>query len=402
MNPIQLPKGVLRRSLCLVALLISLTGCAIPRVSAQDRLFLPVSVEFLDEYRIPQTEEFDGTPVRGLSGLSYDRERDRLYLLSDDRGERAPSRFYTAKLQISSEGSGINDLNIEAVTFLKAETGEPFATGSLDPEAIALSPRDTLFIASEGVSRSGIPPFINEFDLSGQQVAQLPIPERYVPQQYPAQTSTTSPSPPTDAAPQGVQDNRGFEALTVVTERMGAGLMEPFRVFAAIEEPLVQDALDPEQEAENPDEPARGRLLHYLVGEDQTLLIAEHLYPIEPKPFGAFNNGLVELLPLDPGHFLSLERSFGLGGNGIKLFQIATGGATDTSGISRFSASVNSIQPIRKRLVLDLKDIGIELDNIEGMTYGPRLSDGSRSLLMISDDNFSDDQFTQLLLFRLG
>ncbi len=292
----------------------------------------------------------------------------------------------------------ITRLDIEAVTFLKDETGEPFPPGSLDPEAIALSPRDTLFIASEGVSRDRIPPFIDEFDLGGQRVGQLPIPERYIPQQAVLQTSTASPQPNEEVVSQGVQDNRGFEALTIVTERLGTGLMEPFRVFAAIEEPLVQDM----PEGESPDEPAQGRLMHYLVGEDQTLLIAEHLYPIEPKPFGAFNNGLVELLPLDPGHFLSIERSFGLGGSGIKLFQIATGGATDTSGIERFSASVNSIQPIRKRLALDLSELGIALDNIEGMSFGPRLADGSRSLLMISDDNFSDDQFTQLLLFRVS
>lgn len=397
----QRPKARFASALCLIALLLTLTGCAIPRVSAQDRLFLPVSVEFLDEYRIPP-QNFQGTPVRGLSALNYDRDRDRLYLLSDDRGERAPARFYTANLQLSPEPPSITSVDIEAVTTLKDEAGAPFAPGSLDPEALALSPRDTLLIASEGVSRDGIPPFIDEFDLSGQRVGQLPIPERYISNAYIAQTSTTSPEPAEDVTPQGVQDNRGFEALTVVTERMGAGLMEPFRVFAAVEEPLAQDVQSAAQEANNPEEPARGRLLHYLVGEDQTLLIAEHLYPIEPKPFGAFNNGLVELLPLDPGHFLSLERSFGLSGSGVKLFQIATGGATDTSGIARFSASVNSIQPIRKQLVLDLTELGIELDNIEGMSFGPRLANGSRSLLMISDDNFSDDQFTQLLLFRVG
>ncbi|MEO0406103.1 MAG: esterase-like activity of phytase family protein [Cyanobacteria bacterium P01_A01_bin.135] len=379
-------KNSLGRSLCLMALLLTLTGCAIPRVSAEDRLFLPVSVEFLDEYRIPQTTAVEGTPVRGLSALTYDRERDRLYLLSDDRSEQAPARFYTAKLQISPEPIAIASLEMEAVTFLKDEGGNTFAPGSLDPEGLALSPRNTLFIASEGVSRAGIPPFVDEFDLSGQRIGRIPIPQRYLP-----------PAEGTDP-PQGVQDNRGFESLTIVTERSGAGNREPFRMFAAIEEPLVQDVLEPEDS----DTPAKGRLLHYLVGEAQTLLISEHLYPIAPLPFGAFNNGLVELLPLDPGHFFSLERSFGLGGSGIKLFQIATGGATDTSNIERFSASVNTIQPIRKRLVLDLAELGIELDNIEGMAHGLRLPDGSRSLLLISDDNFNDGQFTQLLLFRLN
>ncbi|MGA1603886.1 MAG: endonuclease/exonuclease/phosphatase, partial [Prochlorothrix sp.] len=37
----------------------------------------------------------------------------------------------------------------------------------------------------------------------------------------------------------------------------------------------------------------------------------------------------------------------------------------------------------------------------EGRTLGPVLADGSQSLLMISDNNFSPEQQTQLLLFRL-
>ena len=51
--------------------------------------------------------------------------------------------------------------------------------------------------------------------------------------------------------------------------------------------------------------------------------------------------------------------------------------------------------------MFDLKDLEIELDNLEGMTVGPRLPDGSQSLLLISDDNFNDKQISQLFLFRL-
>jgi len=35
------------------------------------------------------------------------------------------------------------------------------------------------------------------------------------------------------------------------------------------------------------------------------------------------------------------------------------------------------------------------------MTLGPQLPDGSQSLILLSDDNFSDNQETQILLFRL-
>jgi len=59
------------------------------------------------------------------------------------------------------------------------------------------------------------------------------------------------------------------------------------------------------------------------------------------------------------------------------------------------------VQPLRKELLFDLQELGIYLDNFEGMTIGPRLPDGSNSLLLISDDNFNDEQISQLFLFRL-
>ena len=50
----------------------------------------------------------------------------------------------------------------------------------------------------------------------------------------------------------------------------------------------------------------------------------------------------------------------------------------------------------RKRLLLDLDDLGIPLDNVEGMTFGPR-----RSLVLVSDNNFAAAQFTQFLVFAM-
>jgi hypothetical protein len=143
-------------------------------------------------------------------------------------------------------------------------------------------------------------------------------------------------------------------------------------------------------------------MLHFLVEPGKALLVSEHAYPVEPLPEGALQTGLTELLALkQAGYFLSLERSFGPAGFQVKLFQISTGGATDTSTIDIFTGNLAGVQPIRKQLVLDLNQLGIRLDNLEGMTFGPRLVDGSQSLILISDDNFSPNQVTQLLLFRV-
>ena len=56
---------------------------------------------------------------------------------------------------------------------------------------------------------------------------------------------------------------------------------------------------------------------------------------------------------------------------------------------------------MKKTLLLDLRTLGIPLDNVEGMTLGPKLPDGRRSLMLVSDNNFAASQFTQFLLFAL-
>ena len=131
--------------------------------------------------------------------------------------------------------------------------------------------------------------------------------------------------------------------------------------------------------------------------------MAEHRYPVELLTPPATQIGVNELVAIDRGgHFLTLERSYGAtSGFSAKIWQIATGAATDTSSIKSFRTSPN-VRSIRKKLVLDLATLGIKLDNLEGMAIGPRLADGSQSLILVSDDNFSDKQFTQFLLFRLN
>lgn len=51
-------------------------------------------------------------------------------------------------------------------------------------------------------------------------------------------------------------------------------------------------------------------------------------------------------------------------------------------------------------MLLDFSDFNQRIDNIEGMTFGPDFPDGSKSLLFISDDNFNEEQETQLWLFQ--
>jgi hypothetical protein len=61
-----------------------------------------------------------------------------------------------------------------------------------------------------------------------------------------------------------------------------------------------------------------------------------------------------------------------------------------------------------KKLIFDFKSIKNFLteeiiDNIEGMTFGPDLPNGKKSLILVSDDNFSSfsRQINQFILLEL-
>lgn len=380
---------ILVLSLTLIGLTF-LSSCALPRINAQQRTFLDLSLEFLGEYQLPKMK-FQDTTVGGLSGITYDRQRDRFYAISDDRSNLAPARFYTLKLDINN--SKLQNVKIENVTFLKPNEGETYPKGSIDPEGIALTPQGTVFISSEGSPRELFAPFIGEFDLkTGLLKQNLPMLQTYIPN--------------ADGKPQerGVQENLGFESLTLNPTGALPSTGEPIRLFTVTESALIQDKDPPQKDEQGNYKPqiTKCRLLHYLISDGPPIILSEHLYPLSPNPPGALYYGVTELLAIDQGgHFLSIERSFGLTGFGAKVYQLFTGAATDTSRIASLKGETRAVQPVKKQLLLDLQELGIRLDNLEGITFGPRLPDGSQSLILMSDDNFKEEQITQFLLFRL-
>ena len=410
------------------AFMLGLSGCGVSPVDAEDRLFVPLSVEVLDEFVLPFGSEFLGTKVGGLSAIAYDRGSDRFYVLPDDRGNINPPRFYKLKIDINSpanigstgdessrdESSGnktnnsnlgnpealrvsnseITSVEIEQLITLKDENGQPFKAETIDPEGFVLTPRGTAIISSEGNSAKGIDPFIGEFDLQfGQLISKLPMPSRYLPEEDPENPGELI---------AGVRNNFGFESLTTEAQGASRSPVEPFRIFAAVESALAQDVDD-----DLPDN-QRGkkvRWLHYSLGTGRPFLISEHLYELGEAPEGSLVQGLTEILALDTGgRFLSLERSFGEEmGFGIKLYEVALGAATDTAAYATLRGDLEGmVAPARKRLLLDLNTTSLDLDNLEGMTVGPRLSDGSYSLILVSDNNFQAIQKNQFLLLKLG
>ncbi|MEM7642888.1 MAG: choice-of-anchor I family protein [Pseudomonadota bacterium] len=60
------------------------------------------------------------------------------------------------------------------------------------------------------------------------------------------------------------------------------------------------------------------------------------------------------------------------------------------------------VTPVEKQFVFDFADLGIPLDNIEGITFGPDLPDGRKTLVVVSDNNFSDAQTTLFIALSIS
>ena len=332
---------------------------------------------FRGEVVIPTGTQFKDTEVGGLSGITYDRVRRVYYAVSDDRSEIDPARFYTLRIDVSDGRLDAGDVRVVGVTTLRQPDGTPFPALSLDVESIALTPRRSLVITSEGDAGRDIDPFVREFSLSGRHLRSFPVPDRFLP----------------EAGTRGVRTNLGFES---------AGVSPSGRsLFTATEGALAQDGPAADLGVQSP-----ARLLRYDLRSGR--LVREHVYltdpvaeaPVPPTAFRV--NGLVELLPLSETRLLALERSFSVGaGNTVKLYLVSLNRATDIRRVDSLDGLLDRVRPVRKHLLLDLDTLGIPLDNLEGITFGPRLPDGRQSLVMVSDNNFSPAAFTQVLLFAL-
>jgi hypothetical protein len=189
----------------------------------------------------------------------------------------------------------------------------------------------------------------------------------------------------------GVRDNQGFESLT----RTPSG-----RLIVGLEQPLIEDGPVASFDRGGPallvelaprgSEWSTGREWRYQL--DPT----SHIDGFEAICDGG-ENGLVELLAMSDTELFSMERAC-----------LQNPQTQDTANaIKIFSVELSSVGA-RKTLLLDLATLTPKLspalerlDNFEGLAYGPVLNNGSRTLLVVSDDNFRRTQKTSFLLFGL-
>jgi hypothetical protein len=335
------------------------------------------ALHFIDEAILEDGLLFNETIVGGLSGIDY--VANNWVLISDTSTD---ARYYNATINFDLQG--FNDITITDVTFLLNSENQPFPSSTVDPEAIRLDRASGgLIWTSEGNITNGVNPFIRKSTFEGQFISDIQIPTRYT-----IDSDETT----------GPRQNGVFEGIT----RDFSG----HNYWVAMELPLIQDGSVPT--SEGADSPTRIA----FINEDTGSFEKEFAYQLDPvaRDGGFEVNGIVEILSYTENRFLVLERSFASGfddgGNDVKIYEVAIDNATDISAIDNLHTA--TFTPVTKTLLFDFNDIRDQLtnsivDNIEGITFGPILENGKRSLVLVADNNFSafGSQLNQFILFEI-
>ena len=398
------------RTLIGLAALALLAGCAFDVGSRARHGTLDgadgdaLSLRFIGEQRIAWKQEFQRTTVGGLSGLDYDRRSGNWVLESDDRSAINPARFYTAQLRYD-EG-GFDAVHLLGVHFFKQADGSTYpnvdsyasAGGEVpDIESIRIDPQDgSIWYSSEGDRKLGLDPFVRHASADGSYLATLPLPAMFkVPPLLVSRGVTrAAPARATTSCQSGVRDNLAFEGLSFAPDGHS--------MWVSVEAPLCQDGPPASTKAGAP-----ARITRF---DRKGAMLAQYAYPLEPVaaapgPGKFAENGISEILAINDEQLFVLERAGVQAADGqfndyVRLYQMDVRGATDVSQIAALGQA--SYRPTQKRLVLDLNTLGLpRIDNLEGMSWGPKLANGHDTLVLMSDDNFNRSEVTQFLLFEV-
>lgn len=351
------------------------------------------SLRLIGQQVLPRRMDYAGTVVGGLSGVDYDPKTDTYVFISDDRtttDSAGAPRLYTARLTF--DATTFSAVNFTGVVTMKQPDGSVYPkvpdAKVADPESVRIDPVNGNWVwLSEGdrtltsAPPRVINPFIREITPQGTHVREYTLPAMF---QMSAQET-------------GPRGNLVFEGLTFSPDTQSAWVL--------MEGALIQDGAAPTTTVGS-----ASRLTRF--DRASGAANAQYVYPIEkvqatPVPADQFTvNGPTEILALSATRFLVLERSFSVGvvGNQVRLYEIDTAAATNVL----TATSLAGATPVTKKLVLDFETLKTQLGgiaNLEGMTFGPRLPNGKRSLVVVADDNFpaadSATDRNQMLVFEI-
>lgn len=346
------------------------------------------SLKYIDTHEIPFNLKYKNTTVGGLSGIDYDAKKELYYLISDDRSDKNPARFYTAKIFISQKG--IDSLAFTDVENMLQQDGNTYP-GSLknrfktpDPEAIRYNPQKNYLVwSSEGerIVKANdtvlTDPTVTIINSNGKYMESFALPANLK----------------INATEKGPRRNGVFEGMSFADNYK--------TLFVNVEEPLYEDG----PRADMVDNGAFIRIVKFDVKQKKST--AQYAYKLEPvayaaKPENEFKvNGVPDILSLGDNKLLVIERSFSTGRLPCTI-RVFIADLTNASNISsKALKNDKSFTPVLKTKLLNMDDLKIYTDNIEGVTFGPVLPNGHKTLLFIADNNFTVVEKTQVLLFEI-
>lgn len=344
-------------------------------------------LKLLHSIEIPFNQEFKHTLVGGLSGIDYDAKNDLYYLISDDRSERNVARFYTAKIHIAADS--IKGISFQDVVSFKNESHDYYSdwqkkpATSIDPEDIRYNPKTKKIVwSSEGARVISDKttllqnPAIQIASLDGNFDNSYRLPSNLIMQKE-------EKGPRSNGVLEGLTFDKNFRTL-----------------YANVEVPLYEDG----SEATT----THGGLVRlYQLDVKSKTNTAQYAYRLdavahEPSPAtGFFINGISAIQYYNKNQLLVVERSYSVGKQEctIKVYLCDFAQATDVKKIASLQNQAYTLTS--KKLILNMDDLGVFIDNVEGITFGPKLANGKPSLIFVSDNNFSKLQKTQLFLFEV-
>lgn len=332
-----------------------------------------IKLRFIDEYTLQDSLHFKNTLVGGLSGIDYDGEY--FYFVVDD--SNTPR---VLKSNIKFANDTIQGITFKDVIIIK-DSSEFFMENILDLESVIYNANKQEFhLVSEGFIKGNKSPSIFTISSEGKYVNTYAIPSYFK----------------TEA-----KHNASFESSTRNIDNTG--------VWVAMESVLKSDGEEPGFSKTN--SPVRITLF-----DTKTRLpIKQFVYQLDQfskAKKGNINvNGVTAILEYRKNEFIVVERAYQSGygsyGNTVKLYKVVIN-ETTTNTLQKPKLKHLELMFAKKELLLNFNNItpfltkGI-IDNIEGITFGPLLSNGNKSLLLVSDDNFKkyDPQINQFILLEI-
>lgn len=307
--------------------------------------------------------------IGGLSGIDYDPKTDTYIVESDHQALSGASIGYSVMYRIKLTGLTDAD-STPTIEFLSAEpllneNGQPIS----DAESIRFDPNGDGYWYTTEEKPAGIYHYHSDGTVS-----RLAVPDNIATR---------------------AQTNLSLEGSTFAPDGS---------YFVSMERNLTGDLL------------GVSRITKYDANGN---IVAQYAYYTDsPSSIDASNNGISEILALDDNTLLVMERgdkrnqvgvTEGVSRNRVRIYKVNLIGAQNVLDITNITA--DNTKTLTKTEIFNSQDPSIvdklntnqtKIDNIEGMTLGPKLADGRQSLILVSDNNFNPDQYkTQFLSLAL-